>query len=273
MKVDHRDAWDPMFFRRSRLFWPVGRAARALGEHSGWPTPDDLTRLFEGEPPVRFEPASPRRRRARVPADARYDARIALSRRVPTRPRSWHDLTNALVWATFPRAKLALHVRQHGLVAARLGSDLRLPGARTREHDAVAMFDEGGLALLCARAHRPRLEQALRREVIGDLASLSDDRAVTALVFGHAIYEALARGGAASFRCLARIVEVDAVSGGVGERVRAADEAIEALLSRDDPLGRDDFVSVPVDERLAAAEASFAGNPGVATEQHPPSAT
>ncbi len=140
-------AWDPAFFLRSRLFWPVARAARALGEHRGWPEPDDLTRLFEGDPPVCFERAPPRKRRGHPPAEARYDARIALARRVPTRARSWHDVHNALVWATFPKAKLALHARQHALIAARLGRDLRLPGARTPEQDTLAMFDEGGVAL------------------------------------------------------------------------------------------------------------------------------
>jgi hypothetical protein len=272
MTTAGRDAWDPSFFRSSPLFWPVDLAARALAGHHGWPGPEALTRLFEGEPPVRFEPASPRRRRARVPADARYDARIVLSRRVPTRERSWHDLTNALVWVTFPRAKLALHVRQHALVAARLGSDLRLPGARTREQDALAMLDEGGLALLCSRPQSRRLLQALNRDAIEEVVRLVDERAASALVFGHAIYESLARGNSTSLRCLARIVEVDAVPDGVRERVRAADEAIAALLSRGAPLGRDDFVSVPVDERLAAAERDVTRT-GVTTEQHPRSAT
>jgi hypothetical protein len=209
--------------------------------------------LFEGEPPVRFEHASPRPRRGRVPADARYDARITLARRVPTRARSWHDVSNALVWATFPKAKLALHVRQHALVAARLGPDLRLPGARTPEQDALAMFDEGGVAVLCARARRPILERALERDdrAIEELVRLTEEGSATSLVFGHAIYEGLVRGRSVSLRSLARIVEVDSVCCGVAECVDTADEAIATLLSRRAPLGREDFVSVLVDERLA----------------------
>jgi hypothetical protein len=207
-----------------------------------------------------------------MPADARYDARIALARRVPTRERSWHDVANALVWATFPRTKLALHVRQHALVRARLGRDLRLPGSRTREHDALAMFDEGGAALLCARGRRRDVDRAVDRDATEELVLLIEERASTLLVFGHAIYEALARGSSASLRCLARVIEVDRVPSRERGCVRAVDESLAALLSRSGVLGREDFASFPIDERLAGS-ARCRPNGGVATGQHPGSTT
>src|SRR6202044_2198544 len=124
--------------------------------------------------PVRFVPAAPRPRRRRRPfaldVSALYDARITIERVVPTRARSWHDLMNALVWGTFPRAKSALHARQHCAIAERVAPGARtLPPARTRELDALALLDEGGVVLLG-----------------GDPA--------WAVVFGHAIYESLALG-------------------------------------------------------------------------------
>jgi hypothetical protein len=124
--------------------------------------------------PVRFVPAAPRPRRGRRPQAidirALYDARITLDRVVPTRARSWHDLMNALVWGTFPRAKSALHARQHAAITVRVEPGARtLPPARTRELDALALLDEGGVVL-------PG----------GDVTR--------AVVFGHAIYESLALG-------------------------------------------------------------------------------
>src|SRR4051812_25965417 len=101
--------WDPSFFRKNPLFWPIAPAAEALEEFAEWPTPERLNWAFGHVAPVRFEAPAPKPRRGKAPADARYDARIALEGRVPTRPRSWHDLLNALVWATFPSAKRALH--------------------------------------------------------------------------------------------------------------------------------------------------------------------
>lgn len=101
---------------------------------------------------------------------ALYDARITLDRVVPTRARSWHDLMNALVWGTFPQAKRALHARQHRAIAERLAPGARtLPPARTRELDALALLDEGGVVLLGSGF-------------------------AGTIVFGHAIYESLALG-------------------------------------------------------------------------------
>src|SRR5579862_2736860 len=105
-RVPHAPAWDRAFFERSPLFWPVLPAARRLAAFDDWPAPEALACLFTGEPAVRFELAAPKGRRTRRSAGDRYDARIVAGC-VPTRARSWHDLTNALVWATFPRAKRA----------------------------------------------------------------------------------------------------------------------------------------------------------------------
>lgn len=64
---------------------------------------------------------------------------------VPSRRDNLHDLLNALVWARFPLAKRALCERQVGLARARApSSGQRL---RTREQDAAAMLDEGGMLL------------------------------------------------------------------------------------------------------------------------------
>ncbi len=226
-----RVTWNPSFFRKSPLFWPIAPAAAKLERFDDWPAPSDLALLFPlsregGEPPVRFAIASPRPRRRPAAADARYDARIAVDRIVPTRARSWHDLLNALVWATFPRAKLALHTRQHRMIAARLGDDLRLPGSRTKEQDAVAMLDEGGVAVLRSR------------------------QASCEVIFGHAIYEGLACKGPPSVRAAARIVDVEAIPPDRLERVAAVDEALANLLSREAPIGREDFGSIVVGDEV-----------------------
>jgi hypothetical protein len=61
---------------------------------------------------------------------------------VPTRPRNLHDLMNALTWAAYPRAKLALCRRQVEVARARGPRTNRL---RTKAQDRLAMLDEGGL--------------------------------------------------------------------------------------------------------------------------------
>jgi hypothetical protein len=222
-----QSAFDPLFFEKSPLFWPIVRAASAFvvpGAHAcDWPEVASYTRVFEAEVPVRFEVAPPlprRHRRAPIDPGALYDARITEGGCVPTRERSWHDFLNALVWGTFPRSKWALHERQHRAIASRLApAATRLPGARSRDHDALALIDEGGVVLLGAPGRQ------------------------VGVIFGHALYEGLVLGVRAM---AARVVElqVDAIpteedlrgSGPAkpdakpGEWVRAADEALERRL-------------------------------------------
>jgi hypothetical protein len=193
--VRRATAYDPRFVERSPLFWPVERAAGRLAGFRDFPPPAALDRVFEGEPPVRFVPATPRSRRSRRgPVDVRaiYDARITLDHAVPTRARSWHDLLNALVWGTFPRAKRALHARQHRAIVERIPAGAcTLPPARTREQDALALVDEGGVVVLASDERE--VSFLLRRDpaTLGDLIAA---HAVDAVIFGHAVYESLVFG-------------------------------------------------------------------------------
>jgi Protein of unknown function (DUF3025) len=190
--VRNRTPFCARVFDREPLFWPLVRAARALGEHTDFPPIDSLSRVFSGSPPVRFAPAAPRRARG-APLDARslYDARITLDRTVPTRARSWHDLMNALVWGTFPRAKLALHARQHRAITERLvPGTCTLPPKRTRELDALALLDEGGVVVLAQNPQAVR--EALASKASGVLRARFAAGNAEAIVFGHAIYESLA---------------------------------------------------------------------------------
>ncbi|MGO9835178.1 MAG: DUF3025 domain-containing protein [Polyangiaceae bacterium] len=185
--------FDSRFLERDALFWPLARAARALGPHDDFPPVEEFPRVFEAHPPVRFVAPNPRRRRGSpVDVNALYDGRITIERAVPTRPRCWHDLMNALVWGTFPKAKLALHARQHRLIAKRIGPDARGLPPRSRELDALALVDEGGVVVL---ASDPEAAQAsLRTGRPGMLGAMVESGAADALVFGHAIYESLALG-------------------------------------------------------------------------------
>lgn len=103
-----------------------------------------------GGAPIRFVEQPPKRR----PLDLNnlYDERIYTRGEVPSRTRNWHDFFNMLVWATFPVIKVAINARQRAALRARITPEMtRLPGARTREQDMLAMLDEGGVMLLDGR--------------------------------------------------------------------------------------------------------------------------
>lgn len=165
-------AFDGRFYEKHPDFWPLARAASHFRDAADWPDPPSYANAFIGAPPVRFEVAPIKRKRPPGPIDRDelYDAKIVKQKIVSTRARMWHDYLNALVWATFPRAKMAVHRRQHRAIEAWLPLGARqLPNARTRELDALALIDEGGVLLLEDK----------------------ERGAVTRIVFGHALFEGL----------------------------------------------------------------------------------
>jgi len=156
------------------------------------PIPDAETlqaALGERVAPFRFEPQTKKRARGTTfTLDDLYEARIARRRVIPTR-RNAHDFMNALVWATFPLSKTRLAERQYRALVAQVGEHpTRLPNARTRERDVLAMIDEGGV-------------------VVMDGARI---------LFGHAVYEHLAttsapvRGFPIALCCGTSTDEIDA---------------------------------------------------------------
>lgn len=201
--------FDPRFFEAHPLFWPIARAAKVFVHEEQWPSVETYVRAFPSGPAIRFEaaPTPPRRRRRTVDPSNLYDARITHDGCVPTRPQSWHDFLNALVWASFPRSKRALHERQLRALRACLEPGSRtLPATRSREHDALALLDEGGVVVL---------EDGRRQDVV---------------LFGHALYEGLVLGRGAMTACAIRAV-VGEVPAAEAERVALADEALAVHLT------------------------------------------
>lgn len=160
-------AWAPATWTGPRLAAYAPLVSR-LAAFASWPAVDELDalladRLRGGDHrPVRLveQPAS------RARGALLYEVHVIERGEVPTRAANAHDLWNALVWATFPRAKWALADRLGALQRARAAAGPRLPNARAPEHDRLALLDEGALIVSGARA----------------------------AVFGHAILEHAARG-------------------------------------------------------------------------------
>jgi Protein of unknown function (DUF3025) len=207
MALVHRVGWDPRFLERGPWFWPLAQAAQRFADRDDWPSASDYDLLYEelavtrGAPALRFA-ANVRKEEkrgadGRVALHALYDGRIARGE-VPTRERDWHDFFNALCFATFPFAKLALHARQFAALAARVSPNAtRLPNARTPEQDALTLFDEGGVAVVVeqgAVAELAATEQGdgTRRQVI--IEALAAQGRARVVPFGHALYEHMVEG-------------------------------------------------------------------------------
>jgi hypothetical protein len=208
--------------------------------------------VFAGDAPVRFVPAVAKRRRgAPVDVASLYDARIALEAVVPTRSRCWHDFMNALVWGTFPAAKRALHARQHRAISRGVAPDARSLPPRTRELDALALVDEGGVVVLADDPEGASRSLASRRP--GALRALLQTDRARLLVFGHAIYESLALGS----RPAVVAAFVAGWDRGAPSTVEVADRALAtALEDRDRFLGPRELVRVDLGEARPAMSAA-----------------
>jgi hypothetical protein len=144
-------AWDPDFAERSPMFEPL-RAAAADLRTPYWPGGDDLNRIVasRGRPivtasgmPLRFV-AQPLRQES---FEDKFEPRIFLRGEVQFRPCNWHDLCNALVWLTFPRAKAALNQRHYRELERQRASSAANRGPA---QDALTLLDEGGVIVATA---------------------------------------------------------------------------------------------------------------------------
>ncbi|NUO48056.1 MAG: DUF3025 domain-containing protein [Polyangiaceae bacterium] len=176
----------------SPLAWPLHPAATRLSDFEGIPPVRAIEAALGSVAGVRFAPSAPKPRRAsrRVKLTP-YDAAIAIEGTVPTRENNLHDLMNALVWASFPRSKRALHARQHRLVSSAGAPRSGEAQSRTPEADTLAMLDEGGLLVVVedrSAAEATRVTRARDAEAAGELARAGRLRPVG---FGHALYQHL----------------------------------------------------------------------------------
>ncbi len=176
---------------RHQVAAPLLRGAAALADEPALPSVARIDHALAPLAGVRFVPSRPRgRRRRTLDPSAMYDAAIVLRGEVPTREQNLHDLLNALVWSAFPRAKRALHQRQYALLRDHMTRhEGALPAARSREHDQLAMVDEGGILLLAADPERAAAcAEGFDVEGLGQLEA---ERRLRVVVFGHALFQEL----------------------------------------------------------------------------------
>jgi hypothetical protein len=200
MGIVHSSGFRPHVYRESEWYWPIEPLLARFDDGDGFPTAMQLSALYDeqnGElrelPTLRFVEVEKNKKRRRGPVQLGelYEGRIVERGEVPTRRDDWHDLFNALAFVTFPRAKRALHARQYDIWRSRIAPGARrLPNARTREQDALALFDEGGLCVAAPPALAAELRRTAERE-IGDECARAGAYFVP---FGHALYEHMVAG-------------------------------------------------------------------------------
>jgi len=226
--------WDPERLHPRGPLEPFAHLLAELSEFPEFPSPAELGAWVErgrGErtPALHrlcFVEPRPRPRRAKrrqVEIQELYDARISERGEVPCLIKSYHDLFNAMMFKAFPRSKRALHARQYAALLgwARAG-ERELPGRRTREQDALTLFDEGGSVVVCPTELEADFEQGMRL-VLG-----RPESAARLVIFGHALVEHLSEGQL-ELRSSARVLFVPEVPEG-HDLLELVDQHLTQLL-------------------------------------------
>ncbi|MGE0322020.1 MAG: DUF3025 domain-containing protein [Polyangiaceae bacterium] len=156
-----------------------------LSQHATFPSVESwAAELPRGQspPPVRFVEQDERA----IKQAGGYDFFIRAERAVPSRPDSWHDLFNALVWLHYPQLKLGIHQLQLEDFSLR-----QQPGKRTGLGDVATQLDECGVLVLSSdpSLHDDLRELRWRRLFFERRTELQ--QSARFLVVGHALLHAL----------------------------------------------------------------------------------
>lgn len=225
--------------RRSPMFAPLAEIIASLPVDR-WPRLDTLTALaassalhVQSGAPLSFVPPDANSERC-------YEARIFSRGQVPTRGENWHDLFNALVWLTFPKTKAALN-RRHFL-------ELRSGTAqnRGRVRDALTLFDESGVVIVCANAELAELVREFRWRELFWTRRAETIAQTQCFLFGHALYEkALAPYVGMTGHGVILDVDAEFARTAIGCRLAVIDAMLSAYFERTE-LGRRAFAPLPL---------------------------
>ena len=84
----------------------------------------------------------------------KYEPQIYLTGEIQTRFKNWHDLFNALVWLSFPRAKAMLNQLHFQELLREKQTKVVQRGAL---RDAATLFDESGVVVVTSDRNLAKL--------------------------------------------------------------------------------------------------------------------
>lgn len=186
--------WHPAALLASPLFAPLHTVIESLGVHD-FPQLFDLNGLLaQHQPPITVNSGNAlqfvNQQYGKLPFEAQYEPRCYLTGAVPTRHNNWHDLLNALVWLTFPRAKAAINARHYqALMDMPTPIQTSTTSQRGAGRDAITLLDESGVIVAYAD---DELANNLRQFEWKELFWHQRQRVQTRMgfyLFGHGLYE------------------------------------------------------------------------------------
>lgn len=183
--------WKPDFLRASPLFEPILKVGHPLEIRENWPDLDDLNYLLENNvQQVKTSSGNPVKFVSQMPSlgafTRQYEPRIYLDGEIQTRTQNWHDLFNAMVWLTFPRAKATLNQLHY---QALLQEQQTMVAQRGPRRDAATLFDESGVVVVSSHGQLTQLLKDFEWKTLFWAQRVKLQSHMRFLVFGHGLYE------------------------------------------------------------------------------------
>lgn len=178
---------------QSTLFAPLHPVISHL-KTTGFPTLDELNaQLAAHQPAIAVQ--SGRELHfvdqgvGRLAFEAQYEPRCYLTGEVQTRTDNWHDLLNALVWLTYPRAKAAINARHYNALVTSDAAPADTRSQRGAVRDTNTLLDESGVIVAYAD---DELAGLLRDFQWTELFCRRREQVKNSMgfyLFGHGLYE------------------------------------------------------------------------------------
>ena len=150
--------WNRDILLQSPLYAPLHPIITDI-ETSDFPTLQDCNALLAARPspitvqsgmPLRFVP----QQCGKLSFEAQYEPRCYLTGEVQMRTHNLHDLFNALVWLTFPKAKAVINERHyHAMIKESVTNKVESSSERGAVRDVNTLLDESGVIVAYSNAN------------------------------------------------------------------------------------------------------------------------
>jgi hypothetical protein len=186
--------WNRNIMLQTPLFAPLHPVLNKI-ETNDFPTLQACNALLmDYQPPITVQSGEPLcfvpHQSGKLPFETQYEPRCYLEGEVPTRANNWHDLFNALVWLTFPKAKAAINARHyHALMKQGAVDDVESSSERGAVRDVNTLLDESGVIVVYADAEMAGLLRDFKWKELFWQRREQARAGMGFYIFGHGLYE------------------------------------------------------------------------------------
>jgi hypothetical protein len=190
MSMEHKYTWNLTTLLQSPLLAPLYPVLHKLNV-SDFPSLQDLNKYLAGvQTPLRVQSGRVLhfvpQEKSGLGFEEQYEPRCFLNGEVQTRSENWHDVFNALVWLTYPRAKAAINARHYQVLSQ---EHVANESQRGLVRDMATLLDESGVIVVCSNANLAALLKSFQWKTLFWQHREQVRAEMDFYIFGHGLYE------------------------------------------------------------------------------------